>query len=97
DIKKDKVDDKEFIKAFENKKIGVILNIELKDENKEVAIKDFYDLASRKTTDEIKKCSESKNYEYWLERYKDAIEIKIEKKSKEVTKQEEVDKDSFPF
>ena len=91
--------------VFENKEIGIFVEVKARDEeNREYNLKDFFEPKSKKTSDEIKNGTESKNYEYWFEKFMDAEVINIKMKNKENEKvetkhkKEEIqDEDEFPF
>ena len=97
DVTTVEVDGKKFIKSFENKEIGAILHLELKSEKTETSLKDFYDIKTKKTSDEILNSKEAKNYYFWCEKFIDAPELKYKKKENIESKSETLNEDEFPF
>lgn len=99
-------EEKEVVKAFENKKIGVIVTVEEKEENNEkkyeYKLKDFYELTGKRTAFEISTNQEASSYYYWCKKldFDDTEEVfKRESEAQFEEKEEEYDDkdDGFPF
>lgn len=78
-----------FLPAFENKEIGVILEVEKEGDTINYSVKDFYDIKTSKTANEITNKEEATDVDFWRSKW---AEIK-----EEAPKQVEESVDEFPF
>lgn len=61
---------------LENKYIGVIVEVKAKEGGYEYLLKGFYDIKTKKSVAELSKNEEAKALNYWLDKFKDAEEVK---------------------
>lgn len=98
DLKLEVKDNKKFVPVLLGKEIGAIIEVKAKDEeNVDYNLKDWFEIKSKKTADEIKNNHDAKNVAYWTEKFKNAQPI-ITKKKDEKTSNENVEvEEEFPF
>lgn len=96
--------DRTFLPELHDKNIGMIIEAKVSGENINLDVKDFFDINSRKTSDEILNKTEPATVPFFEERYKDAKSVVADKNNNELPY--ETDKniittadtdDEFPF
>lgn len=93
-----------FLPELHGKNIGMIIEVKASGENINLDVKDFFDIKSRKTSDEILNKREPEAVPFFEEKYKDAKPVTVEKNNnglpyetdKNITTAVDVD-DEFPF
>lgn len=97
--------DRTFLPEFHGKNIGMIIEAKASGENVNLDVKDFFDINSRKTSDEILNKTEPTTVPSFEEKYKDAKPVVVDKNNnnglpyetdKVITTAADVD-DEFPF
>lgn len=91
-IKKD--EEKTILPDFLGKEIGIFLEVKKQERGLEYEVKDFFEVNSKKTSDEILGKKENNKFKYWTEKFSGSEPIK-----KEITNKKEssLDDDEFPF
>lgn len=94
-----------FLPEFHGKNIGMIIEATASGENVNLDVKDFFDINSRKTSDEILNKTEPETVPSFEEKYKDAKPVVVDKNNnnglpyetdKVITTVADID-DEFPF
>ena len=96
--------DRTFLPELHSKNIGMIIEAKKDGDNVNLEVKDFFDINSRKTSDEILNKTEPVTVLFYEERYKDAKPVVADKNNnglpyetdKNITTAVDVD-DEFPF
>lgn len=96
--------DRVFLPEFNDKKIGMIIEAKKDGDNVNLDVKDFFDIGSRKTSDEIINKTEAVTVAFFEEKYKDAKPQITEtndnglpyETDKNITTATDID-DEFPF
>ena len=96
--------DRTFLPEFHGKNIGMIIEAKKDGDNVNLEVKDFFDINSRKTSDEILNKTEPTTVPSYEEKYKDAKPVVVDKNNnglpyetdKNITTAVDVD-DEFPF
>ena len=92
--------DRTFITNIPKKAIGVILEVKKDQENTNYEIKDFYDIGTGKTTDEIMNKTEAVTVQFFKDKFEKAAPKKGYPLPYETTKNiitEVEDEEEFPF
>lgn len=83
------------IPALEGKEIGIFLTVTTTEyggkEQLNYNTTDFYDIKTKKTSEELKNKEDALNYEWFSNKYKDAVSIEPKKEK------QDVNEDEFPF
>ncbi len=82
-----------FLPELEGKNIGVILNVKIDGDQINFDVKDFFDIKSKKTSDEILNKTEAYTVEFFTKKYAQ----EVEKYSNDETVETTEDDDEFPF
>ena len=96
--------DRTFLPELHSKNIGMIIEAKKDGDNVNLEVKDFFDINSRKTSDEILNKTEPTTVPSYEEKYKDAKPVVVDKNNnglpyetdKNITTAVDVD-DEFPF
>ena len=97
--------DRTFLPELHSKNIGMIIEAKKDGDNVNLEVKDFFDINSRKTSDEILNKTEPETVPFYEERYKDAKPVAVEKNNnglpyetdKNITTATDFVDDEFPF
>lgn len=82
-----------YLLDLEGKSIGIILKVTIEEKQTNFEVKDFFDIKSKKTSDEILNKTEAYTVEFFTKKYAQ----EVEKYSNDETVETTEDDDEFPF
>jgi hypothetical protein len=83
-----------YLPDLEGKSIGIILNVQVEGEQTNFDVKDFFDIKSKKTSDEIISKTEAYTVEFFRNKYSKESERVLKSEAAQATNE---DDDEFPF